>query len=72
LYIVRTDSEGNYRNSAPCQSCFNVISELHIKKIVFTAENDFEIHKTSEYHANHISHGNRYLQNLKRQIIKGF
>ena len=30
----------------------------------YTSQNDFEIHKTSDFHTEHISHGNRYLQNL--------
>ena len=64
LYIVRTDNEGNYKNSAPCINCFNVMRELNIKKIIFSSENDFEIHKTNEYSTKHISHGNRYLQSL--------
>jgi deoxycytidylate deaminase len=58
---VRTNSEGKYRNSAPCQHCFNVINELNIKKIVFSTDDNFEIHKPSEYTTTHISHGNRFL-----------
>lgn len=66
LYIVRTDINGNYRNSAPCKDCFNVIRELNIKKLIFSSENnDFQVHKTSDYHTEHISHGNRYLHTQK-------
>ena len=65
---MRTDNEGNYRNSAPCMNCFNVICKLNIKKIIFSSENnEFEIHKTSEYHTDHVSHGNRYLRILMDQ-----
>jgi deoxycytidylate deaminase len=52
-------------NSAPCINCFNVICELNIKKIIFSSTSDFEIHKTSEYHTDHVSHGNRFLKTLK-------
>ena len=46
-------------------NCLNVICELNIKKIIFSSENDeFEIHKTSDYHTDHVSNGNRYLQTL--------
>ena len=62
---MRTDNEGNYRNSAPCKNCFNVICQLNIKKIIFSSdENSFEIHKPKDYKTTHISHGNRYLQAL--------
>lgn len=46
-------------------NCFHIICELNIKKIIFSSENEnFEIHKTNEYTTKHVSHGNRYLQNL--------
>tara|TARA_X000000950_G_C13388442_1_gene447249 strand:+ start:51 stop:287 length:237 start_codon:yes stop_codon:yes gene_type:complete len=70
LYVARTDTDGNYRNSAPCINCFNVISQLNIKKIVFTLDNDYKIYKTADYHTDHISHGNRYLQNKGINSIK--
>jgi len=55
-------------NSAPCINCFNVIRQLNIKKIIFSIENDFMIYKTNEYHTDHVSHGNRFIQ--KRGLIK--
>ena len=65
MYVVRTDNEGKYLNSAPCKNCFNVICELNIKKIIFSSDNNkFEIHKTTDYYTEHISHGNRYLQSI--------
>ena len=59
---MRTNNDGQYKNSAPCQNCFNIISELNIKKIIFSTENDFQISKPSEFSTNHISHGNRVLK----------
>ena len=62
LYVVRTDINGNYRNSAPCKNCYSIINELGIKRIIFSADEDeFTIVKTSDYNTDHISNGNRYL-----------
>ena len=62
LYVVRTDTNGNYRNSAPCKNCYSVINELGIKRIIFSADEEkFTIVKTSAYNTEHISNGNRYL-----------
>lgn len=62
LYVVRTDNYGNYRNSAPCKNCFDIISELKIKRIIFSTENeDFKIIKTQDYKTEHVSNGNRFL-----------
>ena len=62
LYVVRTDVNGNYRNSAPCKNCYSVINDLGIKRIIFSADEDkFTIVKTCEYNTEHISNGNRYL-----------
>jgi len=62
LYVVRTDLNGNYKNSAPCQNCYSVINELKIKRIIFSTDDEkFAIFKTSDYYTEHISNGNRYL-----------
>ena len=45
LYIVRTDGNGNFRNSAPCKDCFEMIIKLNIKKMVFSTNTGFEIYK---------------------------
>jgi len=38
---------------------------LNIKKIIFSSENnEFEIHKPIDYHTDHVSNGNRYLQTI--------
>ena len=60
LYIVRINNRGEYRNSAPCVACFDLIVELNIKKIIFSTNDDFKIYKTSEFETEHISSGNRY------------
>ena len=60
LYIVRINNRGEYRNSAPCVDCFDLILSLNIKKIVFSTNDDFKIYKPTEFETDHISSGNRY------------
>mgnify|MGYP003658711209 CR=1 FL=1 len=49
-------------NSAPCMNCFNVISKLNIKRMIFSTDEDFKSCKTAEYQTNHVSHGNRMMK----------
>jgi len=62
LYIVRIDTEGKYKNSAPCKNCFRIITELNIKKIIFSTDDDFVSYKTEDFQTDHISNGNKFLQ----------
>jgi len=65
LYVVRRDAHGKFTNSAPCINCFKVISELNIKKIVYSMDNnEFNICKPCDYETKHVSLGNRILLNL--------
>ena len=34
LYVVRTDANGELRESTPCVDCMNVIKSLNIKKVI--------------------------------------
>ena len=64
LYVVRTDNDNNYINSAPCKDCFSIIFNLNIKKIIFSFNlNDFKIFRTEDYNTDHVSNGNRFLKN---------
>lgn len=47
--------------SAPCSNCFNMISKLNIKKIVFSTDDNFVVCKTCDYSTDHVSQGNRFL-----------
>lgn len=40
IYIARVNKNGMDRNSKPCNQCFDVISKLGIKKVIYTVEND--------------------------------
>ena len=44
-----------------------MILRLNIKKIIFSTENDFEIHRATDYQTKHVSNGNRYIR--ARNII---
>lgn len=62
---MRTDDKDGFKNSAPCSNCARVISDLNIKKIVYSTENGFISMKAENYKTEHISHGNRHVQRLK-------
>lgn len=62
---MRTDDKGGFKNSAPCSNCARVISDLNIKKIVYSTEEGFISMKAENYKTEHISHGNRHVQRLK-------
>lgn len=64
------DYEGNYKNSAPCINCFEMILSLKIKRMIYSIENDFICCKPSEYSTTHISQGNRFLVNLKTNKLE--
>jgi len=40
LYVARVSKNGMDRNSKPCSQCFDIISKLGIKKIIYTVENN--------------------------------
>ena len=70
LYIARIDRKikGEMFLSAPCSDCHRRIKELNIKTIVFTCDdNTIQKYSTQNFYSNHISYGNRYLQNIMVQ-----
>ena len=73
LYVVRCNSNGTYRDSAPCQDCMVVIKNLNIKKIIYSCNNNnFKICKPTDYIPMHCSQGRNYLNktNSNKQINK--
>ena len=68
LYIVRTDGKGNFRNSAPCSNCFELINKLNIKRIIFSTDTYFETCKPINFQTSHISSGNRHIKGLSNNI----
>ena len=67
LYVVRTDGNGNFRNSAPCKDCSEMITKLNIKRIVFSTDTDFEVYKPLNYSTKHVSSGNRHIRGISNQ-----
>jgi len=70
LYIARADRHGGCElfQSAPCRDCSRRIKELNIKRVVYSCEDKrIESCSTVDYHSNHISYGNRYLNNILAQ-----
>lgn len=67
LYIARIDrkKKGEMFLSAPCSDCCKKIKELNIKSIVYTcSENNIKKCSMCNFESNHISYGNRYLNNI--------
>ena len=66
IYVVRCDKNNNLQESAPCQSCVNTITNLNIKRVVFSSKDDTFVSTTpSLLQINHISAGNKYIKNKK-------
>ena len=62
LYIVRTDKKSNLQDSAPCQDCLCLISNLKIKRVVFScSDNTFTSCPPCEITTTHMSAGNRQI-----------
>jgi tRNA(Arg) A34 adenosine deaminase TadA len=60
LYVVRVNTKGDLKNSAPCVHCTEVIVKLNIKRVVYSGgDNTFTKMKPSEYYTNYTSIGNR-------------
>jgi tRNA(Arg) A34 adenosine deaminase TadA len=65
IYIVRINNNGKLCSSAPCINCFNIISKMGIKKIVYSDSNGkIKSSCTKKYKINHMSYGQRYLYSI--------
>ena len=70
LYVVRKtvgkkrDEKINYKDSAPCSRCADVMKKLNIKYIIYSnITGTLTKCKVKNYHTTHISHGNQSLNN---------
>ncbi len=71
IYIARTDKNNNYKESGPCIDCLNVIKKLHLKRIVYSCDNnEIAICKPEEYLPVHQSLGRRHVNNLSKKNDK--
>ncbi len=59
---MRQNTKGELQDSAPCQDCHNIILNLGIKKIVYSAPNNtFLTCKPQEYKTEHTSQGKKFI-----------
>ena len=62
LYVVRRGRLDDIRNSAPCIHCHKMISQLNIKRIVYSNDDgNFISCKPRDYFTTRITSGNSYL-----------
>ena len=62
LYVVRINNKGELRSSAPCINCYDIISKVGIKKIVYSdIDGNITSCYTKNYNIKHISYGHRYM-----------
>lgn len=62
IYSMRCGLGGESRNSAPCKDCFNTISSLGIKRIVYFDSGKLVAEKIQNYQTN-------YITTCKRNIL---
>ncbi len=70
--MVRCDNKDNLQDSAPCENCINTITNLNIKKIIYSSINNTFIRSIPEdLVPSHISAGNKFLiKNLQKTQTK--
>ena len=73
LYIVRVSYNGNIHDSAPCHDCHKTLTDMGIKRIVYSNdEGDLTSCKMTEYIPKSLTLGRRYINSdftlgLKRE-----
>ena len=73
MYIVRVSYNGSLHDSAPCHDCHKTLTEIGIKRIVYSNEDgDLTSCKMSEYVPKSLTLGRRYINSdfklgLKRE-----
>ena len=73
LYVVRTNVQGVFQESAPCADCMEVIKSLKIKRVVYTGMKDGVVGiwtmMPPNYKATHITTGKRSMIRQKKNTI---
>jgi len=63
LYVVRVSNNGIIHDSAPCSDCHKTLTQLGIKRVVYSnEEGDFTSCKMSEYVPKSLSLGRRFIE----------
>ena len=70
MYIVRISNTGEYKNSAPCNNCINILQKHNIRMIIYsTDEGTLKKHKLINYTNYHKTGGEKAII-TKRVIFK--
>jgi hypothetical protein len=65
MYIVRLNqTHRKWVDSRPCIDCYQKLSKLNIKRIVYSTMDGFESVKLKDYIPTTISNGNEYYNRL--------
>ena len=70
LYIVRINSSGITRESAPCKDCYELIKEKGIKKFVYTTNNGIQKTSVKDFIPTQITNGRHYINKLNSDSQK--
>lgn len=64
LYIVRASESGEYRNSAPCNTCVSILKRYNIRMIVYSKDDgSLEKYKLIHYTNTHQTGGEKAILN---------
>ena len=57
VVVVRLGRNGKLKNSRPCNQCLDLMVKYNIKKVVYSTETSFEVHKPRDMDGHHVSSG---------------
>ena len=57
IVVVRIGRDGHIKNSRPCNQCLEIMCKYHIKKVIYSTDNSFEVCKPQNMDHSHISSG---------------
>jgi hypothetical protein len=73
LYIVRIDKSDELRESGPCIDCLSIITELGIKRIVYSSgHNEISAINPKYYTTRHHTLGRRFLDDDRSDEETGY
>jgi len=63
LYVVRKSKQGDtYKDSAPCNSCTNMMKSLNIKSVIYSNEmGTLTKCRVRDYETKHLCQGERFI-----------
>lgn len=70
IYVVKTDRNGNYKDSTPCFDCYNYMLKLGIKKIVYSIEGGIVSEKLKNIKPQKISLGRLFIDKGYKRVFR--